>query len=92
MADPLYQLLALHDTVGAEHTEVQNIIQRYAGNTDGYAALYEIMERIHPLLNPDAKLQAPLSINCTFMTIPTSFNLIFFTIVLSMCTILRDAK
>jgi hypothetical protein len=44
---------------------VCNIIQRYANNTDGYVALYEIMERIHPLLNPDAKLQAPLSINCT---------------------------
>jgi len=65
MADPLYQLLALSDTVSAEHTEVRNIIQRHATHTDGYAALYEIMERIHPLLNPDAKLQTPLSINCT---------------------------
>jgi hypothetical protein len=65
MADALYQLLALIDTTPMEHTEVWNIIQRHANTTDGYAALYEIMERIHPLLNPDAKLQAPMSINCT---------------------------
>ena len=64
MADALYQLLALIDTVGTEHTEVRNILQRYATHTNGYAALYEIMERIHPALNPDAKLTAPLSINC----------------------------
>jgi hypothetical protein len=65
MTDALYQLLALTDTVAMEHTEVRNIIQWYATNTDGYATLYEIMERIHPILNPDAKLHAPLSINCS---------------------------
>ncbi len=65
MADALYQLLALTDTVSMEHTEVCNIIHRHASNTDGYSALYEIMERIHPILNADAKLSAPLSINCT---------------------------
>lgn len=65
MADSLYQLLALPDTIPLEHTEIRNIIHRHASNTDGYSALYEIMERIHPILNPDAKLSAPLSINCT---------------------------
>ncbi len=65
MADALYQLLALTDTISMEHAEVRNIIHRHASNTDGYSALYEIMERIHRLLNPDAKLSAPLSINCT---------------------------
>jgi hypothetical protein len=65
MAIALYQLLNHIDTIPTEHTEVRNIIQRHASNADGYSALYEIMERIHPLLNPDAKLQAPLSINST---------------------------
>lgn len=60
MAHTLYQLLALIDTVGPEHTEVRNILQRYDTHTNGYAALYEIMERIYLALNPDAKLTAPL--------------------------------
>lgn len=62
MADALYQLLALTATVS---TEIRNIIHRHASKTDGYSALYEIVERIHPLLNADAKLPIPLSINCT---------------------------
>jgi hypothetical protein len=65
MADALYQLLILPDTVPPEYTDIRNILNRHASNTDGYASLYEIMERIHPLLNADAKLNAPLSINCT---------------------------
>jgi hypothetical protein len=36
MADALYQLLAITDTVSLEHTEVRNIIQCHATNTDGY--------------------------------------------------------
>jgi hypothetical protein len=65
MADALYQLLQLPDTVPLEHTEVRNIINRHAAKTDGYSALYEIMERIHPHLNPDAKLSPPQSTNCS---------------------------
>jgi len=65
MADALYQLLQLPDTIPSEHTEVRNILNRHASTTDGYSALYEIMERIHPHLNPDAKLSPPLSVNCS---------------------------
>jgi phage FluMu protein Com len=65
MADALYQLLILTDTITTEYTELRNILHRHASNTDGYSSLYEITERIHPLLNADAKLNAPLSINCT---------------------------
>lgn len=65
MANALYQLLALQDTVPPEHTEIRNIINRYSKNTDGYSALYEIMERTHPLLNPDAKLHPPSSTDCS---------------------------
>lgn len=65
MATALHQLLHHINTLPSKHTEVQNILQRHASNADGYSALYEIMERIHPLLNPDAKLQAPLSLNST---------------------------
>lgn len=65
MADALYQLLALTHTVPTEYTDIRNIIHRHASNTDGYSALYEILERIHPSLNPDAKLNPPMSINCT---------------------------
>jgi len=65
MADALYQLLQHTDTVPTEHTKVRNIINRHASNTDGYSALYEIMERIHPRLNPDAKLSPPQSANCS---------------------------
>jgi len=63
MADALYQLLQLPDTMPMEHTEVRNIINCHASNTNGYSALYEIMERIHPHLNPDAKLNPPQSVN-----------------------------
>jgi hypothetical protein len=65
MADALYQLLILTDTIPTEYTELRNILHRHASNTDGYSSLYEIMERIHPLLNANAKLNPPLSINCT---------------------------
>jgi hypothetical protein len=65
MADALYQLLQLPDTIPMEHTEVRNIINRHASNTDGYRALYKIMERIHPHLNPDAKLSPPHITNCS---------------------------
>lgn len=65
MANSLYQLLALPETVSSDHTEVRNIIHRHSGNTDGYSTLYGIMERIHPLLNPDAKLETPDTTNCS---------------------------
>jgi len=65
MADALYQLLQLPEIIPLEHTEVRNILHHHASNTDGYSALYEIMERIHPHLNPDAKLSPPQSINCS---------------------------
>lgn len=64
MADAFYQLLQLPETIPSEHTEVRNILNRHASTTDGYSALYEIMERIHRHLNPDAKLSPPLSVNC----------------------------
>jgi hypothetical protein len=44
MADALYQLLQLPDTIPMEHTEAQNIINRHASNTDSYSACYKIME------------------------------------------------
>lgn len=65
MADALYQLLALTETIPVEHTGIHNIVHHHAANTDGYSALYDIMERIHPLLNTDAKLSTPMSINCS---------------------------
>ncbi len=65
MADALYQLLILTDTIPTEYTELRNILHPHASNTDGYSSLYKIMERIHPLLNADAKLNPPLSIKCT---------------------------
>ncbi len=65
MSTALYQLLNSIDTIPSDHTDVRNIIIRHASQADGYNALYEIMERINPLLNPDAKLQAPQSINST---------------------------
>jgi hypothetical protein len=65
MADALYQLFALIDTIPMEYTKICNIIQHNVANTDGFSALYEIMEHIYPKLNADAKLIALLSINCT---------------------------
>jgi hypothetical protein len=65
MANALYQLLILTDTIPSEYTDIRNILHRQASNTDGYSSLYEIMECIHLLLNADAKLNAPLSIKCT---------------------------
>jgi len=65
MANALYQLLALTDTIPSKYTDIRNIIHRHATNTDGYSTLYEITECNHPLLNADAKLSLPLSSNCT---------------------------
>jgi hypothetical protein len=47
MANALYQLLVLLDTMYYEHTEIQNIIHRNATVSDGYTTLYEIMEQIN---------------------------------------------
>ncbi|MFN9981870.1 MAG: hypothetical protein ACK53Y_18235, partial [bacterium] len=49
MADALYQFLILPDTIPSEYTDIRNILNRHASNTDGYSSLYKIMERINPL-------------------------------------------
>ncbi len=65
MANALYQLLVLPDTVAYEYTEIRNILHHNATTSDGYATLYKIMEQIHPVLNQDAKLRQPSSATCT---------------------------
>jgi hypothetical protein len=42
-----------------EHTDLRNIVNRHAVSTDGYHVLYEIMQRIHPALDPDVLFTAP---------------------------------
>ena len=59
----LYQCLASRSTVSSEYTDIRNIINRNAIQTDGYRVLYDIMAKIHPMLNPDAKFDEPRSEN-----------------------------
>jgi hypothetical protein len=65
MSIALYQLLSHPETI-AEDSDIQDIVTRHAVTADGYSCLYEIMERIHPVLNKNAKLDAPTyTPNCT---------------------------
>jgi hypothetical protein len=65
MANALYQLLVLPDTIPYEYTELRNILHRNATTSDGYVTLYDIMEQIHPVLNQDAKLRQPTTTHST---------------------------
>lgn len=56
--------LAQYKEIPPEHTEIRNIINRHSTNTNGYSALHDIMECIHPLQNPDATLHPSLSADC----------------------------
>jgi hypothetical protein len=59
MKSALYHFLAQNTIISSDNYDVCNIIKKYAWNTDGYQALYNIMARIHPTLDPDAKLHLP---------------------------------
>jgi hypothetical protein len=59
MKGTLYHFLAQRTIIGAEHTDLRNTINRHAVSTDGYHVLYEIMQRIHPTLDPDVLFTAP---------------------------------
>lgn len=59
MKTPLYHFLAQTTTISTDHHDVRNIVIKYALTTDGYRALYDIMKRIHPKLNPDATFDKP---------------------------------
>ena len=61
MKNTLYQFLAQRTTIPPEYTDIRNIVNRNAVQTDGYRVLYDIMARIHPKLNPDNKFDAPKS-------------------------------
>jgi hypothetical protein len=65
MSIALYQLLSHPETV-ADDNDIQDIVTRHAVTADGYSCLYKIMERIHPVLNKNAKLDAlTYTPNCT---------------------------
>jgi hypothetical protein len=59
MKGTLYHFLAQRSTISTDHTDLRNIINRHAVSTDGYHVLYEIMQRIHPALDPDVIFTAP---------------------------------
>jgi hypothetical protein len=59
----LYHFLAQRTIITSEYTDLRNIVNRHALTTDGYRVLYDIMERIHPALDPDAIFQPPQSSN-----------------------------
>jgi hypothetical protein len=61
MKTTLYHLLAQRSIIPSEYTDIRNIINRNAIQTDGYRVLYDIMKKIHPKLNPDSKFDAPKS-------------------------------
>jgi len=61
MKAALYHFLAQRSIIPSEHIDLRNIINRHVLNTDGYRVLYEIMEWIHPALNPDAVFDPPQS-------------------------------
>jgi hypothetical protein len=59
MKTVLYHFLAQRTIITTTYTDLRNIINRHAVLTDGYQVLYEIMERIHPALDPDVIFTAP---------------------------------
>jgi hypothetical protein len=64
MAFSLYQVLAQNTIITDAHSDVQNILNRHASTQDGYHVMYDIMERIHPKLDPDTTYPVPNSIDC----------------------------
>jgi len=57
----LYHFLAQCAIISTDHTDLRNIINRHAVSTDGYHVLYEVMQRIHPALDPDVIFTAHMS-------------------------------
>jgi hypothetical protein len=55
MKGPLYQLPQSPDIVPMTYEDIRGIITKNGAWGDGYRMLYEIMSRIHPILNPDAQ-------------------------------------
>ncbi len=49
MSMALFQLSDQDDTVPEDCIDVHNIVKCQASDTNGYTALHDIMERIHPL-------------------------------------------
>lgn len=60
MKGTLYHFLAQRSIISTDHTDLRNIVNRHAVSTDGYHVLYEIMQRIHPALDPDVLFTAPM--------------------------------
>ena len=60
MKTSLFHFLAQTTIISTDHHDLCNIINRYALNTDGYRVLNDIMERIHPTLDPDAVFSVPM--------------------------------
>jgi hypothetical protein len=58
MTNALYLFLAKNDTHN-DHTDITTRISKYAAEANGYTVLYEIMQLVHPLLNPYAKIERP---------------------------------
>lgn len=63
MAFSLYQLLAQTTIIPSDFTDLRNIINRHASSQDGYRVLYDVMEHIHPHLDPDASYPLPQSVD-----------------------------
>jgi hypothetical protein len=61
MKGPLYQLLQSSDILPMVFEDIQGMITKSGAWGDGYCTLYEIMSRIHPILNPGVKLPPPHS-------------------------------
>jgi hypothetical protein len=57
----LYHFLTQKHIIPYEYTDLRNIINRHALNTDGYQVLYDIMEWIHPYLDLDTTFSVPNS-------------------------------
>jgi replication initiation and membrane attachment protein DnaB len=72
MKGPLYQLPQSPDIVPMTYEDIRGIITKNGAWGDGYRMLYEIMSRIHPILNPDAQLPLPHSGN--FLDIHGYYN------------------
>jgi hypothetical protein len=64
MTNALYLFLAKHETHN-DHTDVTTRISKYAAEANGYAVLYDIMQLVHPLLSPYAKIERPTTTDST---------------------------
>jgi len=67
MATTLYKKLMRHDVIPIDFTDVCNALSNYLKQYDGCKVSYDLLADFHPHLKEDAKINFPISYDCTDM-------------------------